>query len=243
MKKVLITGVSSGLGKHLTKEFMHNNYTVWGVGRRSIEEIELNCNLPDEKFHYSVCDVSNQDDIKAVYTKMIERDFIPDIVILNAATLENDISQDFNYRLFRKAYETNLFGAIKWVELFLPHFLVKRKGIFVAISSLSTYRAMNINKIGYPSSKAALNMAFESFRLQYASNGVRFITFCPGRMIERNNSPLKITYAKAAKIIFGHLHNNKKRNIIDFPLLSSLIFKISRYAPDYLVSIIRLRKE
>lgn len=243
MKKVFITGVSSGLGKYLTKEFLHNSYIVWGIGRREINEADFNCDLPDGKFYYSVCDVSNQDDIKTVYDRMGETGFLPDIVILNAATHEpGDVDQDFNYELFRKIFDTNLFGAIRWVELFLPYFLAKGKGIFAAISSLSVYRALNNKKIGYPSSKAALNKAFESFRLQYASKGVRFITFCPGRMTEENNSLLKISFARAAKLIFDHLHNNKKRNVVDFPLLPSLIFKISRYIPDYLVSIIRLRE-
>ena len=242
MKRVLITGASSGLGNCLAKEFLHSDCIVWGIGRRNVEELGLNSDIQDGKFYYSICDVSNQDEIKTVYSEMAEKHFLPDIIILNAAIQEDDVGQDFNYQVFRKTFDTNLFGAIKFVELFLPLFLAKKKGVFAAISSLSTYRALNNNKIGYPSSKAALNMAFESFRLQYAAKGVRFIIFNPGRMKEESNSFLTITFSKAAKTIFHHLNSNKSSNIVNFPLVPTSIFKISQYLPDYLISIIRFRE-
>ena len=226
--KVFITGVTSGLGKVLVKEFLNRGYRVWGIGRKHLEDSK-------ENFCYSICDVSKEEDVKRVYEEMENKDFVPDIIILNAGMMKNDLISQFSYPVFKETFDINLFGAIKWIDVFLPLFLKRKKGTFAAISSLSAYRALVINKIAYPGSKAALSMVFEGFRLQVPSSGIRFITFHVGPMGE-GRSLFQIGYQKAAEKIVNHLCRNKKNDVVNFPFIPTLITKISRFFPDGLLS-------
>lgn len=221
---VFITGVTSGLGKALAREFLNKGYSVWGAGRRNLEE-------SDKNFYYSVCDIGKEEEVGRVYGEMKNRNFVPDIVILNAAIMKDDLIPEFSYPIFKEIFNTNIFGAIKWIDVFLPLFLERKRGIFVAISSLSAYRPLNISKIAYPSSKAALSMAFRALRVHFTSSGLRFITFHIGRMEEKDGL-IRVSYQKAAARIAKHLHFNKKSDVVDFPYIPTLITRISRFFPD-----------
>lgn len=225
---VFITGVVSGLGKMLAREFLDKGYRVWGVDIRKLEN-------PQKNFYYSICDVTKSEDVNRVYEEMRSKDFIPDIVILNAGIMKDDMNYQFSCSIFKEVFTVNLFGVINWIDMFLPVFLKRKKGIFVAISSLSAYRAINFNKIAYPSSKAALSMVFQAFRFQLASSGLRFITFHIGRMKEKGKL-LQISYQKAAKKIATHLYLSRKADVVDFPFIPTLLTKISKYFPDVFIS-------
>lgn len=222
--KIFITGTSSGLGKLLASGFYARGHSVWGAGRRQMDET-------GDKFHYSVCDISKPEDIDKVYQELENSAFIPDIVILNAAAMDDDLGPLFSYSIFQEVFNINLFGAISWVNKFLPLFLARRSGKFVAISSLAARRALGVNKIAYPSSKAALSMAFESFRLQINCPELRFITFHIGPLSEKT-SLLKTSYQKASGKIIDHLCRDKKADVVDFPFIPTLITEISTFFPD-----------
>lgn len=230
---VFITGVTKGLGKALAGEFLNKGYSVWGVGRRYSEEHR-------ENFYYSVCDVTRPEDVKRTYEEMRNKGFIPDIVILNAAIMEDDLAPEFSCDMFKKTFNINLFGSMNWIELFLPPILKKRGGTFVAISSLSAHQPLIINKVAYPSSKAALGMAFRTFRIRFVSSGLRFITFHIGPM-GGEQKLFQISYEKAAKKIVKHLCLNRKSNVVNFPFIPTLITKVSRFLPDIFISRVLLK--
>lgn len=236
---IFITGVSSGLGKALAAEFLHDNHNVWAVARRKIADWDTNKDLQSNKnFRYMICDVSISSDVEKVCKMMMDEQFIPDIVILNAGIMENDLEEDFLYSVFYKIYQINLFGAVTWINVFLPAFIKRNCGTFVAISSLSSYRGLNSKMIAYGGSKSALNMTFECFRLQLLSTGVRFITVNPGRMVgdKDGNGLMRITYTSAAKKIAGHVISKRSANILTFPFISSVVSKIVRVMPDFIVA-------
>lgn len=226
-RRIFITGVTAGLGRSLVQEFLAHGYEVWGIGRSAMDDA-----VPaGGKFVYTTADVTRAEDVDRIMRAMNASHFIPDIVLLNAGVALDDVEASFRFPAFKKSVETNLFGAITWIESFLPAFL-ERGGTFAAVSSLSAYRAMNRHKIGYPCSKAALNMAFEGMRIQYGGKGVRFVTFCPGPMRSEGNSLFAISYQAAAKRIFLHLHQRRRANVVRFPLVPSLLYRVSSLIPD-----------
>lgn len=226
--KVFITGITSGLGRALSEEFLSKGCSVWGIGRRPLKE-------PKKNLYYSICDVRNQIDIKRVYEEMKGKDFIPDVVVLNAGITKDDLVPELSYSISREIFEVNLFGVINWINIFLPVYLRKGKGIFVGISSLSAYRVTNINKVAYPASKAALNMIFQALRVKFTSKGLRFIIFCLGRMGERKTL-FQTTYQKAAERIANHIYLNRKKNVVNFPFIPAIITRISVFFPDIFIS-------
>lgn len=244
IRRVFITGASSGLGASLAQEFLTRGATVWGIGRRVLPEGRFEEASREGRFRYSACDVNNEDHVRRVLLDMSECGFQPDVVILNAGIALDDIDRGrFDCALFRQTVTTNLFGSMEWVEAFLPLFLERERGTFAAISSLAAYRAITRKKIGYPSSKAALTMAFESLRLQCNSRKVRFLCFCPGPMAERG-SLITISYEAAARKIASRLDGRMPFSTRQFPVLASMLFMLGRLLPDVLISrLVRQKKK
>lgn len=235
---IFITGVSSGLGNALASEFLLMGHHVWGVARRKMDEWDGDRDfMSNSLFRYTVCDVSISSDVEKVCKMMMDEQFVPDIIILNAGIMENDLEDDFLYSVFNKTYQINLFGAVIWINAFLPTFIKRNCGTFVAISSLFSYRGLNSKKIAYAGSKAALSMTFECFRMQFSLTGLRFITINPGKMVKdtEGNGLMKITYSRAAKKIARCSLSKKSASVLDFPLISSAITKMLRVMPDFIV--------
>lgn len=175
-KDFFLTGVSSGIGRHLAKRLVGEGARVLGIARTRQSLEELQRELGRERFLFVDYDVSRLDaDITPVSSLIEKEQFSPTAVILNAAVSIPDIDPDYNFKIFKKVMDTNLYGAVRWIELFLPQFQKKRNGHFIGISSIAAYHA-SPRKAAYTASKAALSQAFDSFRLRYLKEGIQFTT-------------------------------------------------------------------
>ena len=61
--KILLTGTSSGIGRHLARELMEAGHEVWGVARSSQETFQAECAARGLSFRFSQGDVSNWNDV------------------------------------------------------------------------------------------------------------------------------------------------------------------------------------
>ena len=243
--KIFITGVSSGLGKELAYKFCKNGHEVWGLARKAFHAYG-NTLIADTNFRYIKCDVADRQITKAVFAEMRGMNFQPDVVILNAGVMESDLEDGFDYETFLKCFNVNLFGSMNLVDLWLPFFLERGFGKFVAISSLSSYRgSIGLKAIGYSSSKVAINMAFEGFRIRYFNSGVSFITINPGSMIsgQERRGIFPITYKKAAEKIYKVVVSKKKSEVVNFPKTTGFLLKCSRLFRDSFLGLIISRKK
>lgn len=173
--KIFITGVSSGIGKTLTTELIKIGYEVWGIARRQEELEVLKNNLNSANLYLSRCDVESLDDMKNVADEMKSKNFVPDIVVLNAAVHLQNPKNNFDLKLYRKSFDINVYGALFWVREFLDVFLKRNHGQFIAISSTSAFRH-GYGGISYSASKAALSLTFRRLRIHFAKTGLKFST-------------------------------------------------------------------
>ena len=226
---VLITGVSSGLGKELAVQFLSKGDIVWGLSRKEKHSKELQPLFAYENFNYRLCDISKEEEVSLLFRMEA---FIPDVVVLNAGNMDDDLKKGkFDYTQFRKVFTVNLFGAVTFMDKLMPIFQQRGKGVFVGISSLSAYRALVMNKVAYPSSKAALSMAFQAFRVQFAESNLRFLTFHLGPMGEKQRL-FQTSYQKAAHKVVRHLYSGKQSDVVNFPKAAVLMTKISLFFRD-----------
>ncbi len=227
---IFITGVGSGLGRELTKRFLADGHRVWGIGRRKKEDVDSSF-LVNANFLYSVCDVSDENQVSSVAKDLINRDFVPDAIILNAASRENDfLSDSLIAQKFKEIFTTNFWGAFYWLEFFLPIFQKNNRGKFIVVSSLSAYYPFNKNRIAYSTSKAALNTLFESLKLQLSSLGVRFAIFNFGWLNEKRPF-LGASYQEAGRKIIQYVYHGRNNQTINYPLISLLTLKIISFIP------------
>lgn len=171
--KVLITGISSGIGRALTKQLLADGHDVWGIARRAEMLHALVKECATLRLLTTTGDVRVPETIMRMRAEMSAADFLPDVVVLNAGTHALDLVPAFDYKKFRKIFSTNTLAPLSLVSEFLPAFMERAAGHFIAISSVSAFRG-NAQSAGYPASKAALSRAFECLRLRYRSSGIAF---------------------------------------------------------------------
>lgn len=241
--KIFITGVSSGIGRETVKLLTSQGHEVWGVARRAELLQSLAAELNSSRFFYSKCDVTNKEDIETTIQLMVGKNFLPDAVVLNSAVFPKDLQGEFHYEAFRQTFNTNVLGALIWVEKFLPKFLERGSGKFVAIASTSAFRP-DPASASLPASKAALAMAIRGLRLRYEKQGVKFTIVYFGPVATdivpefrdtRGLGKLLVMKPQAAakklnKAIFG------KKNDYFFPFFSTWLFRLSLIFPDRLFS-------
>ncbi len=236
---LLITGMNGNLGRALSLECIARGIPFSGVVRnaRAAEQVH---DLAEKGAKLFIADLSKAESIRELIQEIALTDSMPNNVILNAASIEDDISKCSLTDGFGEIIFTNLTGPLLLLSELLPH-LRNNRGRAIAISSLSGRLATDKGRIAYPASKAGLSMAFSALRLQPELDQVRFITVEPGLM---GDGPpfLSISYARAAERIINLVEAKNPEILVSFPVLSALLYRILRNLPRKITaSIIILR--
>ena len=137
MKKAIIIGASSGIGKSLAKLLADNDYKVGITGRRTklLNELkETNSN----SFFIKTFDVT---DTKASIEKLEE--LIAelggiDLIILSSGT--GDLNESLDFETEKKIIDINVIGFTNIIDWAFNHFEKQEFGHIVAISSVAGIR-------------------------------------------------------------------------------------------------------
>lgn len=229
----LITGASTGMGRALAVQMAQKGYYVVAIARNIKKLQELESEIGTSQIKIYECDVSDLASVRRVSENLRQEKLIPDIFFLNAGDGLEDSLDDFSVEIHQKTFAVNYFGAIAWIEQFLP--LVKEKGAkFIAISSILTYFATP-GSASYVASKSALKACFDALRRQYLNTILDFVLVHPGPMDTnllktRKNIPFIWKPEKAASYVIEKVFKGKK--IIIFPLFYRYFFRILSLLPD-----------
>ena len=238
-KVVLITGASSGIGYSLAKSLPKENCSLALISRRKNLLDQLASEIKDKinEVGIYVCDVGNINDVRNTY-QQIKNDFGKvDVAILNAGTSHRADIKNYSYDIAKRIFDTNVFGIINFIEQLIPHFIQRKEGMIVGVSSLAESRGFPRSGF-YNASKSAVSLMLESLRIELRTYGIKVITVKPGFVrtpfIDKNEfyMPSIVDVDKAAQIIISGLKKEKK--IIQFPLTTVVGSKIAKLMPDWL---------
>ena len=189
MKKVLVTGVSRGIGLEFARQYLAAGHTVFGVSRNPRDSSELRLlgkKHNDRFFEYSM-DVSDMDARYRFYDFLSAKTNNLDILINNAGVISGNekTCQAFG-RLDQedlcKTLLVNSVSPLMIAELVFPLMKVSSKPVIVNISSDngSITRKNQHGKYGYSASKAALNMMTKILSIDLRQYGITVISLHPG---------------------------------------------------------------
>ncbi|KAH8898661.1 NAD(P)-binding protein [Thozetella sp. PMI_491] len=198
MPSYLITGAARGLGFEFMRQLSENpDNTVIGLVRdKDATEKKVAVEIRRENIHILEADVTEHGALKKASETVSQiTGGTLDYLISNAGigrkwsmmTSMADLSTEPE-RLEEELldhYKVNAIGAIHLFCLFVPLILNGRAKKVIAISScmgdLDFTRVTDLSESGpYGLSKAALNMVIAKFSAQYRSEGVLFMSICPG---------------------------------------------------------------
>ena len=133
--KIVITGVTRGLGRALVEEFIRGGHTVLGCGRggEAIFDLRMTHGAPH---HFSVVDVALDRKVALWAAQVLESGSPPDLLINNAG-LMNRLGPlwEQDDREFTQVVDVNLRGVVNVIRHFGPAMVAAKRGVIVNLSS------------------------------------------------------------------------------------------------------------
>lgn len=133
--KIVITGVTRGLGRALVEEFIKAGHTVAGCGRGSEGILDLRF-AHGAPHTFDVVDVANPVKVGIWAAKVLGFNEAPDLLINNAA-LMNDPAPLWKVPAdqFKALIDVNVTGVAHVIREFVPAMVAAKKGVIVNFSS------------------------------------------------------------------------------------------------------------
>ena len=231
-KKIWITGASSGIGKALAEKFSLEGWKVAISARRKeiLDEMAEKENI----FSYPL-DVTNQNQIKDVFSKIINDFGDLDLCVFSSGTYDPKLEQEINIKQNKFVMETNFFGVLYCIKTVEKYFKEKKEGHISIVSSIAGYRGLP-NSSGYGPSKAALTNLTESLYFDFKKYNVRISLVSPGfiKTPLTDKNEFQMPFIKSPEFAAEKMFNGlTKTNAfeIHFPKALTVILKILRILP------------
>jgi NAD(P)-dependent dehydrogenase (short-subunit alcohol dehydrogenase family) len=178
MKTILITGVSSGLGRVMAEEALHRGHRVIGTVRQEEQRQAFQALTPDRAIG-RLLDVT--DTAAAQRTvREIEADLGGiDVLINNAGYGLRGMTEELDLHALREQFEVNLFAPVALIQAVLPAMRARRAGHIVNIVSqgaIITFPGLG----AYHGSKFALLGMSDALAKEVRPLGLRVTAVLPG---------------------------------------------------------------
>lgn len=181
-KVAIVTGGTSGIGKAITIEFTREGASVVFIGRRKEKGLMVEKEIEDfgGKGLFFQGDITDYDSVRKLIDLTLEKFGKIDILVNNAGSStvrslhEYDMESDYD-----DIMNLNIKSYVQTCKEVLPHMIKKHYGNIVNIASIGAITAMP-KQVSYAISKAGVIQLTRTIAYEYANDGIRANTICPG---------------------------------------------------------------
>jgi len=153
--KILITGVTRGLGRALAEFYIDQGHTVIGCGRGADGVLDLRFAHP-APHDFAVVDVADAAKVELWSEKVLAVHGAPNILINNAGLMNKPAPLwDVPAAEFAKIVDVNIKGVANIIRVFVPAMIEANRGVIVNLSS-GWGRSVSPNVAPYCASKWAV---------------------------------------------------------------------------------------
>ena len=186
MRTVLVTGVSTGIGKSISEKLLKNNFFVIGSVRKK-EDANYLKEKYMEKFDYIIFDVRDKDAIENSKIQVVDilkrnNSYLCSVINNSGVALGGPVKY-LDIEVFKKQFDVNYFGLINVTKTFLDLLIDSNthplKNKIINIGSISGKRSYPF-VAPYTSSKFALEGFTDSLRRELLIHNVDVILIEPG---------------------------------------------------------------
>jgi short-subunit dehydrogenase len=182
-KLVVVTGGSSGIGKHLAADFLRRGARTILVSRDQARLQQAARELAEigPRVDVVTCDVGDVDSVGQMGAEVLSRFGCPDILINNAGFASYRTFEQMELREIEALVSVNFLGALRCTKVFLGAMVSRRTGAVVNIASIAGRIPMTPNGT-YSASKHGLVAWSETLRYEVSQFGLSVSVICPGRV-------------------------------------------------------------
>lgn len=189
--KAIVVGASSGVGAALVRRLAVQGYDIAAIARREPELLALRDaveeTLPRARVLPYVHDVTDFDEVPGLFDQIVRDLGGLDLVVYAAGVQPAVGLSEYDFSKDQTTIETNLLGAIAWLNPTAERFERARAGRIVGLGSIAGDRGRVASPV-YNTSKAALDTYLEALRNRLSRHGVKVTTvklgFVDTRLLE-----------------------------------------------------------
>ncbi len=205
-KVAVVTGGCSGIGLATVQRFAEEGAQVVVADLDDVRGKEVVDGIAGLFVH---CDVTDKDQVEAMFAKAHETYGSIDIAFNNAGISppEDDSILDTDLDAWRKVQEVNLTSVYLCCKAVLPYMIEQHSGSIINTASFVAVMGAATSQISYSASKGGVLSMSRELGVQFAREGVRVNALCPGPV----NTPL-------LQELFAKDEDRARRRLVHVPM-------------------------
>ena len=172
MKRVFLTGASSGIGRAIAHALLARGDEVWGTSR-NLERIPK---MP--RWHVVRLDLADPLSVEAAFNAALAEASYFDVVINNAGAGHFDAAEILPMETIASQFQILVFGQIQLIQLALRHMQARGEGLVINVTSLASRLPVPF-MAAYNAAKAALASFTMSIQLELGNSRVHVVDLQP----------------------------------------------------------------
>ena len=193
-KNAWITGAAYGIGFSIAKAFaaagakniIFNNrhQSTLDLGLKNFQEAGIN------NVHGYLCDVTNEDEVKALVEKIHQEVGQIDILVNNAGIIKRIPMHEMSRSEFQQVIDIDLVGPFICSSAVLPEMMERREGKIINICSMMSELGRETVS-AYAAAKGGLKMLTRNICSEYGGYNIQCNAIGPGYIATPQTAPLR----------------------------------------------------
>jgi short-subunit dehydrogenase len=173
VKKIFLTGASSGIGKAIAKAATETGHEVWGTSRDISRIPSL------RRLHCVQLDLSNPDSIDGAFNTALAEAGNFDVLINNAGSGHFGPAENLSEKEIASQFQILVFGHMQLMRLALRLMQARGEGLIINVTSLASRLPVPF-MAAYNAAKAAMASFTVTIQLELLDSRVHIVDLQPG---------------------------------------------------------------
>lgn len=221
-KHILVTGAAAGIGRATAVRLASEGGHVFcvDVSQDGLAETVERISKAGGKAHWALCDVGKLESVQSTIKAAIDAMGSLDVLVNVAGVIKMQNFERSTDDNWHRIIGINLTGTYWMCREAIPY-LLESRGNIVNVSSTSAIRGLPWGA-AYAASKGGVSAMTKSIAVEFAKQGLRANTVCPG------------------SISTGMNNNNTLPDKMDFSLIPRIDAMMGQKGPEYVAAVIAL---